>query len=119
MSVSQEVTSYINDQPPTQRAMLTQIRDTVTRLRPNAEEVISYKIPAFRLNDRMLAYYAGWHDHISVYPIPHVDEEMLKGWKPFIKGKGTLWFSTDKPLPIEIIEQVVLAHIERNEDGRK
>lgn len=106
---------YINDSPDLQQRLLREVRSWVRKAAPNVEEVISYQIPAFRLNNRMLMYMSGWKDHVSIYPIPHASEALLEELKPYIKGKGTLWFGLDKPLPKSIIEKVIKAHILDNE----
>lgn len=102
---------YIASAPELQRSMLQQIRARVHELAPAATETISYQIPAFKLDGRILMFMAAWKDHISVYPIPVVDETLRAELTPYVKGRGTLWFSLKKPLPTTLIDQVIAAHI--------
>jgi hypothetical protein len=51
-------------------------------------------------------YISGWKDHVAMYPVPRSDELQAK-LAPYIKGKGTLWFALDKPLPKSLIEKAV------------
>ncbi|MEO5499600.1 MAG: DUF1801 domain-containing protein [Candidatus Saccharimonadales bacterium] len=117
--MSQEIDAYIVGFSEPQLSMLRQIRDMGRKLVPSSVEVISYQIPAFRLNDRMLFFYAGWSDYVSLYPIPAMTDEQMRALEPYIKGKGTLHFSLKQPLPVEIIEAVILAHVEANNNRRK
>ncbi len=115
-TIFNSVDDYINGFSEPQHRLLQKIRTTVKNVVPNATEKISYKIAAFQLNGKMLLYYAGFKDHVSMYPIPHGMEKELK---QYVHGRGTLWFALDKPLPVELIEKVALAHAEARQYGAK
>ena len=52
-----------------------------------------------------MVFVSGWKDHVAIYPVPK-DEALLPKLKPYIKGKGTLWFGLDQPLPNDLIESL-------------
>lgn len=105
-----DMDSYITSAPQPQQAMMQQIRALIHSIVPDAVETISYKIPAFKLDGRILVYFASWRDHVSIYPIPKTDPSLDSEIKPYVKGKGTLWFSLYEPLPIDLIRKLVEAH---------
>lgn len=95
--------------PENARSRFRELRALVRETVPHADEVISYAIPAYKIdNKRAVVYISGWKDHVAVYPVPR-DEKLQKDLKPYIKGKGTLWFGLDKPLPTELIRNAVEA----------
>lgn len=92
-----------------------QLRAIVRKAVPQAEEVISYAIPAYKIDGkRAVVYISGWKDHVAMYPIPH-DEPLREQLRPYIKGKGTLWFSLDAPLPVPLIQTAVKALVRSRE----
>jgi len=88
------------------------IRAEVKRLAPEAKEKISYQIAAFEFNGKNLIHFAGWKNHISIYPIPGgaKREVFEKEVSRYVDGKGTLKFPPNQPLPIELIAKVVKLH---------
>jgi uncharacterized protein YdhG (YjbR/CyaY superfamily) len=64
----QSVDAYIAAQPAPSQKILSLIRDTIGKALPKAEEVISYSIPAYKLNGSAVLYFAGWKQHYSLYP---------------------------------------------------
>lgn len=73
---------------------------------PGAEEVISYKMPAFRLDGRVVIYFAGYKGHIGVYPVHLALPEMAERLAPYLSGKATAKFPLDAPLPLELLADV-------------
>jgi uncharacterized protein YdhG (YjbR/CyaY superfamily) len=63
------VDEYISAQPETAQVVLRLVRSTLRKALPGAEEVISYKIPAYRLHGGIVLYFAGWKQHYSLYPV--------------------------------------------------
>ena len=105
--VFNSIDEYIASFPVNIQKILEDIRSTINVAAPNAKEKISYQIPTFELNGRNLIHFAGWKKHISLYPIPAGDEAFEKKIAKYVAGKGTLKFPLDKPLPLELIKEVV------------
>lgn len=97
-----------------QRAALEKLRKTIRAVAPDAEECISYQLPAFRLNGLLVGFGAG-ANHCAFYPMSsstvaaHKDE--LKGYDT---SKGTIRFQPDKPLPAALVRKLVRARIAEN-----
>jgi uncharacterized protein YdhG (YjbR/CyaY superfamily) len=102
---------YIATFPDEVQEILKKVRSTIKAAAPKAEEKISYGMPTFTMNGTYLIYFAGWKNHISIYPVPGGDAAFNKAVKPYIAGKGTLKFSLDKPIPYELITQMVKLQI--------
>lgn len=101
------VEEYIASIPTASRPKFDQLRELVKSKLPHAEEVLSYGIIGYKIdNKRARVFISGWKDHIAMYPVPKSSELQAK-LKPYIKGKGTLWFNLDQPLPRQLIGQVV------------
>ena len=105
---------YIATFPEDVQNILKQVRSTIKAAAPKAEETISYEIPTFKLNGKYLIYFAGWKNHISIYPIPAGDAAFRKAVEPYVSGKGTLKFPLDKPIPYQLITQMVKLQIADN-----
>ncbi|MEV5837305.1 DUF1801 domain-containing protein [Nocardia sp. NPDC052112] len=107
------VDAYIAGFPEDVRDVLQEIRHTVHRALPEATEAIAYDIPTFRLNGRNIVHFAGWKQHVSVYPIPDGDAAFERAVEPYRAGRGTLKFPLGKPVPYELITQVATRLAER------
>lgn len=107
-----DVAGYIANIPPLSRPKFDELRELVRAVLPEAQEVLSYGIVGYRMepHKRARVYISGWKDHLGMYPIPH-DEALMSELTPYIKGKGTLWFKLETPLPRELIERTVRALI--------
>jgi uncharacterized protein YdhG (YjbR/CyaY superfamily) len=112
------VDHYIASQPGEVQAILHEIRRRALAAVPGAGEIISYGIPTITLNSRYVVYFAAWKHHISVYPVPHGDEEFEREIAPYRAAKGTLKFPLGKPMPYELIAKVASLLAERQEADR-
>ena len=108
------VDEYIASCPEETRGRLQEIRAAVRATVPDAKEKISYQIAAFELNGKGLLSFAGWKNHVSIYPIPSGRDSFKKKIAPYVDGKGTLKFPLDKPLPMQLIQQVIQLHVAAN-----
>jgi uncharacterized protein YdhG (YjbR/CyaY superfamily) len=103
------VKEYITRIPEAARSQFDELREVVVGQLPEANEVISYGILGYKIDDkRARVFISGWKDHTAMYPIPK-DKDLTDDLKPYIKGKGTLWFPLDKPLPKGLIKRAVKA----------
>jgi uncharacterized protein YdhG (YjbR/CyaY superfamily) len=76
---------------------------------PEAEEGISYQIPAFKVNGRYFIYFSGYKQHVSLYPAPSFDAFLKGRLAPYLSGKGTVKFPIDKPVPYHLVEDIAKA----------
>ncbi|MEI7661927.1 MAG: DUF1801 domain-containing protein [Bacteroidota bacterium] len=110
---SKQIDRYIATFPPETQVLLEQIRGVVRVAAPGAEEIISYRMPAYRFHG-MLVFFAGYDHHIGFYPgasgIKTFKEE-LSGYKG---AKGSVRFPLDKPLPLELICRIVKFRVDEN-----
>ena len=102
-SVNQYVASFTGDA----KAALTEIRRVIRAVVPDGQETISYQIPTVRVGGKALVHFAGWKEHVSLYPVPDGDEAFLRAIEPYRSGKGTLKFPLNRPIPLDLIKQVV------------
>ena len=101
------IDDYIASFPPDVQKVLEQVRIAIKRVQPKLEEKISYGIPAFWLNGKYVIYFAGWKNHVSLYPIPVGDDVFNEKISHYVSGRGTVKFPLDKPLPLPLIREMV------------
>jgi uncharacterized protein YdhG (YjbR/CyaY superfamily) len=101
------IDEYIATFPEETQKKLEEVRSIIKAAAPEAREKISYQIGAFELNGKNLIGFAGWKNHISIYPIPAGSEAFNKEVSKYAAGKGTLKFPLDKPLPLKLIGRIV------------
>ena len=98
---------YIASQPRAARAVLQRVRSTIRKAVPKAEEVISYKIPTYKLRGRPVLYFAGWKQHYSLYPCT---DRVVAAFKDDLAlyevGKGTIRFPLFEPVPVKLIQGI-------------
>ncbi len=101
------IDEYIAGFPKETQKILEQIRVTIKKAVPGVEETISYAIPAFTLKGRYLVYFAGYKNHIGLYPAPRGNEAFKKELSVYKGGKGTVQFPLEKPMPLNLIIKIV------------
>ena len=103
----QSVDEYIASQPGTVQGILERVRNTIRKAVPEAAEVISYKIPAYKLHGNPVLYFAGWKQHYSLYP---ATERVVAAFKDELASyqvnKGTIRFPLSQPVPVKLIGQI-------------
>jgi uncharacterized protein YdhG (YjbR/CyaY superfamily) len=101
------VDEYIASQPEAAQAALKRVRAIVRKALPEAEEVISYQIPAYKLPGGAVVYFAGWKHHFSIYP---TSAALVKAFKaelaPYELSKGTIRFPLGDKVPAKLIERI-------------
>jgi len=115
----QSINEYIAACPPDSQAYLQEIRKLIRALVPDAKEKISYQMAAFERNGKNLIHFAGWKQHVSLYPVPAGSEAFERQIAKYAGGKGTLKFPLDEPLPIKLIERVIKLHLDVNKKQAK
>jgi uncharacterized protein YdhG (YjbR/CyaY superfamily) len=117
MAKATTVADYIANAPPVARRALKQLRTAIKAAAPGITERISYRIPTFDLDGRYLLYIAAFKRHVSVYP---VTSGMLakygKAVAPYRAGKGTLRFSLDAPVPIDLVTKLAKVRVRERRD---
>lgn len=114
-----DVDEYLATVPEPARRTLIKMRATIrSAVPPEATEVISYRMPAFRHN-RVLVWFAAFSDHCSLFPTAAVIEKFKNELKNFSTSKGTLHFPTNKPLPTALIRKLVKARVALNESKNR
>jgi len=107
------VDEYMSLLPPQTRALMQEMRGAIRKAAPSAEEVISYNIPAFRLQG-MLVWYAAFEKHIGFYPRGSGIEAFQKELSGYKSAKGSVQFPIDEPLPLNLITKIVKYRLKEN-----
>ncbi|WP_330232238.1 DUF1801 domain-containing protein [Nocardia sp. NBC_00508] len=110
------IDAYLAAFPEDVRGILGEIRRTIRASLPDATEAISYGIPTFRLHGHNVVHFAGWKQHVSLYPIPEGDPALQRALEPYRAGKGTLKFPLGKPVPYDLIGRIATELAARRED---
>lgn len=95
------------------QVVLEEIRQTIKQEAPEAMEVISYKMPAFKYHG-MLVYFAAYKNHIGFYALPSGNKEFVKELSGYKTGKGSIQFLLDKPMPLALIRKIVKFRVLEN-----
>lgn len=101
-----DIDGYIAQFPADVQAILEKLRTTIRRAAPEAHEILSYKMPAFRQNG-IVVYFAAWKKHIGLYPPIVADKSLAKAVSRYSGPKGNLLFPLDEPIPYGLIERIV------------
>lgn len=113
MTTPRNIDEYIAGFTPEVRAILEQVRTTIHHAAPDAQETISYRIPAFTLHG-ILVYFAAFKKHIGFYPPVHGDARLEQALSAYAGEKGNLKFPFDKPIPYRLIERIVKLRAKQN-----
>jgi uncharacterized protein YdhG (YjbR/CyaY superfamily) len=106
------IDEYIAIFPADTQFILEKVRQIIHKALPEAAEAISYAIPTFDLNGKHVVFFAGWKHHISLYPLPAGNEAFQQAIAPYKRAKGSIQFPLDKPIPYDLVEQLVTLLIE-------
>jgi uncharacterized protein YdhG (YjbR/CyaY superfamily) len=101
------VDEYIAGFPDEVQKVLKKIRATIRKAAPKAAESISYQIPTYILDGKVLIYFAGFAKHVSVYPAPRETKEFKKELAAYKGGKGTIQFPLDEKIDYDLITRIV------------
>jgi uncharacterized protein YdhG (YjbR/CyaY superfamily) len=107
-----DVRAYYAALPVATRRRVRELRDVILTVAPDATETISYRIPTFTLDGRVLVYCAGWKEHTSLYPLTAgMRQACARDLARFATSKGTVKFPADARLPVAVIKRLVKARV--------
>ena len=112
------VDDYIAGFEPAIQQRLAQLRQTIKKAAPDAEELIAYMMPAYKLNGP-LVYFAGYKNHIGFYATPNGHEAFKKELSVYKQGKGSVQFPLDEPLPLSLVTKIVTFRVKQNQEKEK
>jgi uncharacterized protein YdhG (YjbR/CyaY superfamily) len=107
------IDEYIAAFPEEIQTILQEIRETIKAAAPDAEEKISYQMPAFALKGN-LVYFGAFKDHIGFYPTPGGTEAFKEEIARYQGGKGSIRFPLDEPMPLDLITRIVKMRVAEN-----
>ena len=108
-----DVNHYIAGFPEETQKYLDEIRATIIKAAPGAEEVISYQMPAYKYHG-MLVYFAGYKNHIGFYPTASGIENFKEALSGYKTSKGAVQFPLGTPLPLKLITKIVAFKVKEN-----
>ena len=109
---------YIGTYPKNVQDILQKLRQTIRKAAPKAEEAISYQIPTFKLNGN-LVHFAAFKNHIGFYPTPSAIKAFKKELSPYKGAKGSVQFPIDKPVPYDLVREIVIFRVKENLKKKK
>jgi len=107
------VNEYLSALPVNTKSILKEFRKTIKQAAPQAEELISYNMPAFTLHGR-LVYYAAHKNHIGFYPVSSAIKAFQKKLSGYKTSKGAIQFPIDRPIPFGLITKIVKFRVKEN-----
>lgn len=113
-TTAKTIDEYLESLPEKEMIALHKLRKVIKSVAPDAEELISYGMPAFKYHG-MLVYFAAFKNHCSFFPGSSHIIKSFDELKPFKTAKGTIQFTADKPLPVALVRKIVKARMEENE----
>lgn len=115
---AKNIDEYIAQFPKEIKGRLEQMRETIRKAAPEAEEAISYAMPTFKLNGN-LVHFAGYKNHIGFYPTPDGIDAFKKEISKYEWAKGSVQFPHDQPLPLSLVTKIVKFRVAQNKDNKK
>jgi uncharacterized protein YdhG (YjbR/CyaY superfamily) len=107
------IDEYIATFPQNVQSVLEEMRQAIKESAPQAEEVISYQMPAFRLNG-ILVYFAAFKNHIGFFPTTSAMVAFKEELSGYAVSKGTIRFPLDKPIPFDLVKRIVKFRVKEN-----
>ena len=108
-----DIDAYIAGLPQGVQKIHKKVRQTITKAAPDAQETISYQIPTFTQHG-VLVHFAGYKNHIGLYPAPRGVEKFKDELSAYEGGKGTVRFPLDEPIPFDLITRIVKLRLKNN-----
>ena len=118
MDKPKDIDDYIAGFSESTKKILEQVRATIHKAAPEAQEKISYGMPAFELYGN-LVYFAAYEKHIGFYALPSGNAAFMKELSAYKMGKGSIQFPIDQPMPLDLIAKIVRFRVHENEGKAK
>lgn len=112
---AKNIDEYIRSFPDHIRVKLEEMRASIRQAAPEAEEVISYAMPTYRLHGN-LVHFAGYKTHIGFYPAPSGIEAFRKELSVYPGGKGSIQFPLPDPIPLALVGKIVKFRVKENQE---
>lgn len=113
-SSSKNIDEYISLFPADVKAILEEIRSTIRKAAPDAQETITYKMPTFTVNGMVLVHFAAFKKHIGLFPPVRGDAELERDAAVYAGEKGNLRLPLDQPIPYGLIKRLVTSRAKQN-----
>ena len=110
-----DIDGYISQFSPDMQTVLEQVRETIRQTAPEAKEIISYQMPAFKQHG-ILVYFAAWKNHMGLYPPISGDKALEKAVEKYAGPKGNLQFPLNEPMPLKLIERIVKLRVKQDNE---
>ena len=107
------IDEYIADFPADVQKILQEVRTTIKKAAPDAQEKISYAMPTFTLKGNLI-HFAAFKNHIGLYPTPNGIEEFKEELSAYKGAKGSVQFPIDKPMPLDLITRIVKFRVNKS-----
>lgn len=114
----ENIDEYIAGFPKNVREILEQVRATIKKAAPTAEETIKYGMPTFTLNGN-LVFFAAFKNHLGFYALPTGNEAFKAELTAYKQGKGSIQFPLDRPVPFDLITKIVKFRVKENSEAVK
>ncbi|MBP7396716.1 MAG: DUF1801 domain-containing protein [Flavobacterium sp.] len=108
------IASYFAKFPETSQKRMQQIRMLILEKAPEAQESISYGMPAYKTNGKPLIYFAAFKNHIGLYATPSGHTHFADALSQYKQGKGSVQFPNEQPLPLDLIAEIIAFRVEEN-----
>ena len=108
------VASYFAKFPEASQKRMQQIRALILEKAPEAQESISYGMPAYKTNGKPLIYYTAFKNHIGLYATPSGHTHFADALSSYKQGKGSVQFPNEQPLPLDLIAEIIAFRVEEN-----
>jgi uncharacterized protein YdhG (YjbR/CyaY superfamily) len=117
---AEEVDEYLSAVDEPKRATLQALRGTILEIVPEAQEVISYGVPAFRVQGKIVAGFAAFKDHLSYLPFSgSVLEQLGDDLGGYTMTRSALHFPVDRPLPTSLVRKLIAVRLEQVGQGSR
>jgi len=116
MASAVTVDEYLASLPPDRAAVMAELRQTIRVAAPDADEVISYNMPAFKTHGQFLVSFDAFKAHYSLFPASlGVIDGLGADIAPYLFGSGTIRFPADRPLPLDLVARIIVIRLAEND----